>query len=168
MMGMEVKRGLELPLIPGQIGQRIGENAQAVLKEHPDEMERAYRLIKFIFGIQQKEGLLALEDAVRKFADFDAPVCDFLPDYIRALVDGTESALLAEMMANEFEIRKPDDFEALVLYLYILAILIAQIVSQSEHILYREQALIAWSRMRNECLPYLPDECRNVFQICYI
>lgn len=168
MMGIEVKRGLELPLIPGQIGQRIGENAQAVLKEHPDEMERVYRLIKFIFDIQQKEGLLALEDAARKFADFDAPDCDFLPDYIRALVDGTESALLAEMMTNEFEVRKPDDFEALVLYLYILTILIAQIESQFEHILHREQALIAWSRMRNECLAYLPDECRSIFQICYI
>lgn len=168
MMGIEVKKGLELPLIPGQIGQRIGENAQTVLKEHPDEMERVYRLIRFIFDIRRSEGLLALEDAVRKIADFDAPICDFLPGYIIALVDGTESALLAEMMSNEFEVRKPDDFEALVLYLYILTILMAQIESRCEHILYREQALIAWSRMRNECLSYLPDECRSIFQICYI
>lgn len=155
----------ELPLIPGQIGQRIGANAGAVLKEYPDEMERAYRLIKFIFGIRRKEGLLALETAIGRFADFDAPFCDFLPDYIIALVDGMESDLLAEMMANEFEIRKPDDFEALVLYLYILTILIAKIASRYENILSREQALAAWSRMVNECLVYLPDEYRSVFQI---
>lgn len=164
MMGIEVKKGLELPLIPGQIGLRIQNKVEAVLKAHLNEMERVYRLIRFIFDILQTEGMLALEDAVRQLADFDAPFCDFLSDYIIALVDGAESDLLAEMMANDFEVRKPNDFEALVLYLYILTILIAQIKNQCEYILYREQALIAWSRMRNECLSYLPDECRCVFQ----
>lgn len=56
-----------LPLIPGQIGQRIRDKAETLLKEHPDEMERVYRLIKFIFDTQQKKGLLALEDAVGQF-----------------------------------------------------------------------------------------------------
>ena len=162
-MGIDRKKGLELPLIPGQIGQREKKNAQAVLEEHPDEMERVYRLIQFIFDTRLKEGLLGLEDAARKFADFDAPFWDFLPDYITALVDGTESTLLAEMMANEFEVRRPDDFEGLVLYLYILAILIAQIESWGENILRREQALIVWSRIRNECLACLPDECGCAF-----
>lgn len=163
MMGMEEKEGLNLPLIPGQIGQRIQDKAETLLKEHPDEMERVYRLIKFIFDTQRNEGLLALEDAVGQFDDFNAPFCDFLPNYIIALVNGTESNLLAEMMANEFEIRKPDDFEALILYLYILTILIAKIINQSEYILHREQALIKWSRMRNECLSYLPDKCEVIF-----
>lgn len=165
MMGIEMKKGLELPLIPGQIGQRIQKNAQAVLEEHPEEMERVYNLIKFISDIRLKEGILGLEYAVGKFADFDAPFSDFLPDYITALVDGTESALLAEMMANEFEVRRPDDFEGLVLYLYILAILTVRIESWSEDILRREQALIAWSRIRNECLAYLPYECGRVLRI---
>lgn len=151
-------------MIPGQIGRRIKENAQAVLKEHPDEMERVYRLIEFIFTVEKEEGLLSLEDASRKFADFDAPIYDFLSNYMMPLLDVTESALLAEMMANEFEVRKPDDFEALVLYLYILTILIVEIETQCELDLDREQALMTWSRMRNECLPYLPDECRSVFQ----
>ena len=163
MMGIEMKKGLKLPLIPGQIEQRIRAKAEALLKEYPDEMERVYRLIRFIFDTRKKEGLLALEDAVGQFDDFEAPFCDFLPNYIIALVDGTESDLLAEMMANEFEIRKPDDFEALILYLYILTILIAKIISQSEYILNREQALQAWSRMRNEYLSYLPHECSLVF-----
>ena len=69
MMGIDRKKGLELPLIPGQIGQRVQKNAQAVLEEHPDEMERVYRLIQFIFDTRLKEGLLGLEDAARKFAD---------------------------------------------------------------------------------------------------
>ncbi len=163
MMGMEGKDELELPVILGQIRERIWENADAVLKEHPDEMQRVYRLIGFIFDTRRHGGILELEDALIKFADFDAPFCDFLPDYIMALVNGTERDLMAEMMANEFEVRRPDEFEALVLYLYILTILIAKIESQSEYILSREQALMAWARMKNECLAYLPDECRSVF-----
>lgn len=165
MMGIKAKKGLELPFIPGQIGPRIHRNAQTVLKEHPEELEQVYNLIRFIFETQRRESLLALEEAIIKLDDFDAPLCDFLPNYIIALVDATESALLAEMMSNDFEIRKPDDFEAFVLYLYILTILVVQIRSRSEHILYREQALIAWSRIKNECLSYLSEECMSVFQL---
>ncbi|MCM1233729.1 MAG: hypothetical protein NC489_26740 [Ruminococcus flavefaciens] len=163
MMGIEGKKGLELPLIPGRIGQRVCEKAEAVIKGHPDEMKRVYQLIQFIFQVLDTEGMLALEDAVRQFDDIGAPFADFLPDYIIALVDGTESDLLAEMMANEFEVRRPDDFEALVLYLYMLTVLEAQIINRSVFILWREQALAAWSRMRNECLPDLPMDCLILF-----
>ena len=68
MMGIDRKKGLELPLIPGQIGQRVQKNAQAVLEEHPDEMERVYRLIQFIFDTRLKEGLLGLEGELESTA----------------------------------------------------------------------------------------------------
>lgn len=163
MMGIEAKPGLELPLIPGQIGQRIQEKAETVLEEHKEEMERVHQLIRSVFDGLNKGGIAGGEAAVSQAAGSDIPFCGFLSDYFLALGEEEEIDLLAEIMANEFEVRRPDDFEALVLYLYILTVLIVRIRILSEQILCREQALFTWSRMKNECLSCLPHDCRIIF-----
>lgn len=48
------------------------------------------------------------------------PCEDFVTEQIIVMIDRMDIHLLAELMVNIFLVRKPDDFEALVLYFYML------------------------------------------------
>ncbi len=68
-------------------------------------------------------------------------------------------------MTNIFLVGQPDDFEALVLYLYMVAFLIIWEEFRYSLILYREGAWKELVTIRNEYVRVLPEECKAAFKI---
>lgn len=101
------------------IGSQVRKSAGHVVEEKREEVKQALNLMKRIQKKTEREGLLALEEMVNDIKSSQAPYADFLPDKIMLIVDGVYGNLVTEIMVNQFYVRKPDDFEAVVLYIYM-------------------------------------------------
>lgn len=156
---------LEIPLIPDRIKNEISDLAVDVIKKRQDELVHVYEIIQFVFDKSRKEGLLSLEEVLPDIRKSGAPYVEFFADYIIPLVDACDKHLILQIMVNEYTVRKPDDFESLVLYLYMIAIAFAQDMNRYEFILSREMAWKNMIHIRNEYLEILPEECRKIFII---
>lgn len=154
-----------LPLIPEKIVNRAAQNADVVVRTRREDVGKVLDLISFLRKKSRAEGLLSLEESISNIRKRNVPCVDFVTEQITVMVDGMDVHLMAELMTNIFLVRQPDDFEALVLYLYMVAFLIIWEEFRYSLILYREGAWKELVTIRNEYVRVLPEECKAAFKI---
>lgn len=164
MYGSDCYETIEMPFILSIVGGHISKTAEYIIKEHHDEVEAVYEIIKFVLGKVEKEGLLGLEECLEDIKGSRAPLTDFLEDYILLIVDGVDTSLVLEMIGNEFIIREPGEFGKLVLFLYTITLMTAPEKSGYSMAIYREKAWKNLVRIKNEYMVFLPKECRQAFE----
>ena len=130
------------------IGSQVGRNAGYVVEEKREEVNLALQLVQRIQEKAEKEGMLALEEMLEDINSSRAPYADFLPDKIMMMVSGGYANLVTEVMVNQFYVRTSSDFEAVVLYIYMLGLEMIQKKGFKEI---------------NNYLLALPQECREIF-----
>lgn len=130
------------------IGSQVSRNAGYVVEEKREEVNLALQLVQRIQEKAEKEGMLALEEMLDDIKGSRAPYADFLPDKIMMMVNGVYANLVTEVMVNQFYVRTSSDFEAVVLYIYMLGLEMIQKKGFKEI---------------NDYLLALPQECREVF-----
>ncbi|MDE7478779.1 MAG: hypothetical protein K2M91_12690 [Lachnospiraceae bacterium] len=130
------------------ICRQVGRQAGHVAEEKKEEISAAMRLIECMQKKAEDEGLLALEEMVDDIKSSKAPYADFLPDKVLMITEGTYANLVIEIMVNQFYVRNPDDFEAVILYIYMIGLLMIQ-----------EKVFIE----RTGRSLMLPQECRKLF-----
>ncbi len=154
-----------LPLIPEKIVNRAAQNADVVVRTRREDVGKALDLISFLQKKSRDEGLLSLEESISDIKKRNVPYVDFVPEQIIVMIDGMDVHFMAEIMTNIFLVGQPDDFEALVLYLYMVAFLIIWEEFRYSLILYREGAWKELVTIRNEYVRVLPEECKAAFKI---
>ena len=166
MYDIDYFEGEGIPFILGETGKHLKKKASYIIKERPKEIQEVYNIINFIMNLVWEEGLLALEENFHNFSESHIPQIDFFLNFILPVVDGVERNILLEMIANEFLVRKPSDFELLVLFLYTITILSVREWSHYDLLNHREEARKALIEIKNKYLIFLPKECREVFEFC--
>lgn len=155
---------VEMPFILSIAGGRIAKTAEYVMKEQHDEMEKVCGIIKAVLNKAEEKGVLALEECLGDIKESKAPLADFLADYILRIADGIDRSLILKMMTNEFILRKPDDFETLVLFSYIAAVISVRERLRYRIVIYREEAWRALAGIKDKYVVFLPKECRKAFE----
>ncbi len=104
------------------IGSQVRRNAVYVMEKKREEVNLALQLVQRIQEKAEKEGMLALEEMLEDINSSQAPYADFLPDKIMMMVDEVYANFVTEVMVNQFYVRTSSDFEAVVLYIYMLGL----------------------------------------------
>lgn len=154
-----------LHLILEKIVNRAAQNADVVVRTRREDVGKVLDLISFLRKKSRAEGFLSLEESISDIKKRNVPYVDFVPEQIIVMIDGMDVHFMAEIMTNIFLVRQPDDFEALVLYLYMVAFLIIWEEFRYSLILYREGAWKELVTIRNEYVRVLPEECKAAFKI---
>lgn len=153
-----------IPFISEKIAGRAVRNADHVMKSRREKVNEALDLVAFMREKSGAGGILSLEEVIEDVKDRKAPCMEFLSEQIMIMIDLSDVDLMAEIMTNEFLVRQPDDFEALILYIYMLALIMVRLEAHYEFIRYRESAWKELVGIRNEYIRFLPEECKKVFR----
>ncbi len=98
---------------------------RTIVKENPDRIREAYELIMRLSQKARSEGVLALEYETGIIPK-DMPLCREIGDMAELVVDGTDPALIAELMTLGFLSGNYNGLEALLYFLYARGILMIQ------------------------------------------
>lgn len=128
---------------------QTGKNVGHVVAEKKEEVNLAVQLVLSMQKTAEDEGLLALEYMLEDIKSSQAPCADFLPDKIMMIVNGTYANIVTEIMINQFYVRNPDDFEAVILFIYMFGLEMIQ------------QKVIEEIK---GCFKMPPQECRELFR----
>lgn len=140
MLGLNNFR--DMPIISRKIVECDAQNADFVMKNRREDVKKALVLVTLMRKKRKEEGLLALEDAIVDIKERNAPCVEFLAEQIIILVDGTDMQLMTEIITKEFLVRNPDDFEALVLYIYMLALIMVRLELDYELIMQKHSFVL--------------------------
>lgn len=154
----------DVPFIPEKIVECAVRNADFVVKSRREEVSAALDQVTFMREKRKARGLLSLEEAIADIKVRNTPCAEFLSGQIILMIDLLDAELMTEIMTNEFWVRQPDDFEAFILYIYMLALIMIWLESKYESVWCREGAWKELVRLRNKYIRFLPEVCKKVFQ----
>lgn len=106
-----------------------------------------------------------MEETLADIRERNVPCVEFILEHMNNMVDGMDVQLLAEIMANDFLVRKPDALQALVLYIYMIVLIMVELESEYGFIRYWEPIWGKLVKLRNKYVRFLLEEYRQVFNI---
>ena len=154
----------EEPFIPGKIVECAIRAADPAMKSRREEVSAALTCVTFLRERSREKGILSLEEAVADIKMQNAPFAGLLSEQIMLMIDLPHVELMTEIMANEFLVKQPDDFEALIRYIYMLALIMVRLESRHLSVWFREEAWKELVRLRDKYIRFLPAACKKAFQ----
>ena len=108
-----------------EIREKAFVNVREVIAQNKEKIEEAYECVMRLEYKARKEGLLALEyDA--GFIPKELPLCDHITEMVEWIVNGTEPAVLSELLTLKFLANNYTGIDALLYFLYSRSMLMLQ------------------------------------------